>query len=43
MLIAFFMFAKCWKFTTKKSFSYTINIYVKISKKLDMVYNDSKD
>jgi len=43
MLMALLMFAKWWKFTTKETFSYIINIYFKISKKLDKVYNDLKD
>jgi hypothetical protein len=40
MLMAFRMFAKWWKFTTKK-ISSIINIYFKFSKK-DNVYNDFK-
>jgi len=44
MLMAFFMFAKWWKFTTKKPLNgYITNIYFKISKTLDKVYNDFKD
>jgi hypothetical protein len=42
MSMHFFMFTKWWKFITKK-ISYVINIYLKISKKLDEVYNDLKD
>jgi len=42
MLMAFLMFAKWWKFTTKK-FSYIINFYFKFSKKLDKVYDDFKE
>jgi hypothetical protein len=38
-----FMFTKCLKFTTKETFGYNINIYFKISKKLDKVYDDFKD
>jgi len=41
--MAFFMFAKWWKFTTKKTFSYIISIYFKFSKELDKVYDDIKD
>jgi hypothetical protein len=41
MLMAFFIFAKWWKFMIKNS--YIINIYFKISKKLDKVYNVFKD
>ncbi len=37
MLMAFFMF------TTKKTLVYIINIYSKISKKLDNVYDDFND
>jgi hypothetical protein len=40
--MAFFMFAKWWKFT-KKEPNYIINIYSKFSKKMDKVYNDLKD
>ncbi len=36
------MFAKWWKFTTKQTFGYTINIYFKISKTLDKVHDDLK-
>ncbi len=43
MLMAFFMFAKWWKFTTKKTFGYIISIYFKFSKELDKVYDDIKD
>ncbi len=42
MLMALFMFAKWWKLTTEKTFGYIVNIYFKISKKLDKVYNDLK-
>ncbi len=42
MLMAFLLFAKWWKFNTKKT-SYIINIYFKISKKMDNVYNDLKE
>jgi hypothetical protein len=41
--MAFFMLAKWWKFTTKKTFGYIINIYFKISKIVDKVYDDFKD
>jgi hypothetical protein len=41
--MAIFMFAKWWKFTTKKTFGSIINIYFKISKTLDKVYDDFKD
>ncbi len=43
MLIALFMFRKWWKFTTKKTFGYIINIYFKFSKNLDKVNDDLKD
>jgi hypothetical protein len=43
MLMALLMFAKWWKFTTKETLSYIINIYFKFSKKLDKVYNDFRD
>jgi len=45
MLMAIFMFAKCWKFTKKKkkTFGYIVNIYFKISKTLVKVYDDFKD
>jgi hypothetical protein len=32
------MFARLWKFTTKKNFSYILNIFLKFSKKLDKTY-----
>jgi hypothetical protein len=35
MLMAPLMFAKWWKFTTEKYFSYIINIYLNVKKKLD--------
>jgi hypothetical protein len=41
--MALFMFAKWWKFMTRKTFGYTIDIYFKMSKKLDKVYDDFKD
>jgi hypothetical protein len=42
--MALFMFAKWWKFSTKKPLNgYIINIYLKISKTLDRVYDDFKD
>jgi hypothetical protein len=43
MLMGFFMFSKWWKFTTKKTFGYIINIYSTFSKKMDKVYDDLKD
>jgi hypothetical protein len=43
MSMALLMFAKWWKFITKKTIHYIINIYFKFSKKLDKVYNDLKD
>jgi hypothetical protein len=42
MLIALLMFAKWWKLTTRKTFGYIVNIYLKFSKKMDKVYNDLK-
>jgi hypothetical protein len=41
--MALFVFGKWWKFTSKKSLSYIINIYSKFSKELDKVYDDLKD
>jgi hypothetical protein len=41
--MAFFMCGYWWKFTTKKTFSYIINIYFKFSKKLDKVFDDFED
>ncbi len=41
--MAFFMFAKWQKFTTKKKNSYIINIYFKILKTLDKAYDDFKE
>jgi hypothetical protein len=41
--MALFMFAKWWKFTTRKTFGCIINIYFKFSQKLDNVYDDFKD
>jgi hypothetical protein len=38
-----FMFAKWWKFNTKKSCGYIVNIYFKIWIFLDKVYDDLKD
>ncbi len=43
MLMAIFMFAKWWKFTTRKTFGYVTNSYLKFSNKLDKVYDDFKD
>ncbi len=43
MLMAFFMFAKWQKFTTKKTFAYIINIYFKNLKTLDKAYDDFKE
>jgi hypothetical protein len=37
------MFTKWWKFMTRKTFGYIIDIYFKMSKKLDKVYDDLKD
>jgi len=39
--MALFMFAKWWKFITKK-LNYISNIYFKFCKKMDKVYNDLK-
>jgi hypothetical protein len=36
MLMTLFMFAKRWKFTTKKTFGYIIYTYFKISKTFDV-------
>ncbi len=41
--MAFFMFAKWQKFTTKKNFSYIINIHFKFLKTLDKAYDDFKE
>jgi hypothetical protein len=41
--MALYMFEKWWDFTTKKTFGYIINIYFKISKKLDKFYDNIKD
>jgi hypothetical protein len=41
--MALFMFAKWWKFTTKKTFGYIIDIFFLNSKRLDNVYGDFKD
>jgi hypothetical protein len=43
MLMAFFMFAKWWKFTQKKTLSCIINIYFEFFLKMDKAYNDMKD
>jgi hypothetical protein len=42
MLMVFLMFAKWWKFITKK-INYIINIYFKFFEKMDNVYNDLKE
>jgi len=38
--MAFLMFTKWWKFIMKKTLNYIINIYFRISKKIDKVYSD---
>jgi len=43
MLMAFFYVCKMVEIHHKKKLRYIINIYLKISTKLDMVYNDLKD
>jgi hypothetical protein len=42
MLMAFFMFAKWWKFTQKKTLSCIINTYFDFFFN-DKAYNDMKD
>jgi hypothetical protein len=43
MLMAFFMFAKLWKFTRKKKPLVTSLIFILNFKKIDKVYDDIKD
>jgi hypothetical protein len=43
MWMGIFTFAKCWKFTTKQTFGYIINIYLNCFLKMDMGYDNFKD